>query len=102
MNEETRICPECGTEFTTKNSLQIYCRTYVVMRAGYRDSRCRLRARGRRYDRKRSGSPDRIQRSRDWRQKMREEGRCTRCGGTPPPNLKVCHTCRENVWIHCK
>ena len=84
-------CPECGDPFSTIHHHQVYCTRKCGRRVLDRE----------RYHTDKLTHPERaeanrvrrIENGRAWREEMREEGKCSRCGGYVPDEHSTCPEC---------
>lgn len=84
-------CPDCGVELD-ESSRKVVC------------SKCKKTYSCRPYDRRRASTPAYKERRRlyckEWRERKRAEGLCTRCGKREPePGMVLCDICHlENAY----
>jgi len=81
-------CPECGKKI--EEGRKKYCSV-----------KCRVTVGNSRHDANRANNEERrthkMLNSRKWREKRREEGRCTRCGGELIEGYSTCWKCRDEI-----
>ena len=86
---ETRVCLECGTEFLARHKNHYYCST-----------QCGAKVRHRRYERN-SRDRDEAQKGKEFRERMKKEGRCVRCGGLRDiPERLTCTECLRKLELN--
>lgn len=87
----TITCPNCGRIHVKQRPNAKFC-----------SQKCGHNVREkRRYDKKTPGmikhKLNSIERSKEWRKRMAEQGRCTRCGGLKITDNKVCSKCIQEI-----
>ncbi len=79
-------CPECGKWFLQKRSSQVYCH-----------GGCGDNIKYRKYNAKRRGDAEYNEYNKkyckEWRDRKRDEGFCTRCGGINDGEGSLCSKC---------
>ena len=93
-------CPECGREFEKRAVNQKYCPYETVsIGSGKTASRCMKRAKDRRWYR--NANPATLERKRErtkrWKQEMKDNGLCPRCGKNAPGSGVVCGICMVDL-----